>query len=406
MTTRALVLPARPAALACHCRGWPAGWRSTRRRRSHRHRRRVHQRGVALLAIVGNVFTRQVLGFSLVRGERVGQLRLPLDHLDGRLARGQAGGGHGDHARVGSRAGWWQRSVRGFSGISLGIFLAYALLADDPVRPRRRLALGGDLAPWGSPGSTRWPRWPSATTSSPSTTYSRPSPRARGAGGERGLWRAGRRLAGGRADRRGPLGDPAGAAGAGRRTAGRDRCPVRGADPGRHPDRLHAGDRRHRRALLPVLPRTDLLSDTDAILPFSVSQFTMGLSGGSELLVILMFLIVAEVLNSSGMSMRLIAFAASLVAHLRGGMAYVCQLTSMVVSGISGLGAGRRGDHDPAPGAGDGARGLPPRRGRRGGRGCVDQGADRPTVDHVHRLRGRRAGPARRRRSPGCCCRG
>ena len=75
---------------------------------------------------------------------------------------------------------------------------------------------------------------------------------------------------------------------------------------------------------------------TDAFVPFSVSQFTMGLSGGSELLVILMFLIVAEVLNSSGMSMRLIAFAASLVAHLRGGMAYVCQLTSAVVSGISG----------------------------------------------------------------------
>ena len=76
--------------------------------------------------------------------------------------------------------------------------------------------------------------------------------------------------------------------------------------------------------------------NTDAILPFSVSQFTMGLSGGSELLVILMFLIVAEVMNSSGMSTRLITFAASTVAHLRGGMAYVCQLTSAVVSGISG----------------------------------------------------------------------
>lgn len=75
---------------------------------------------------------------------------------------------------------------------------------------------------------------------------------------------------------------------------------------------------------------------TDAFVPFSVSQFTMGLSGSTELLVILMFLIVAEVLNTSGMSMRLIAFAASLVAHLRGGMAYVCQLTSAVVSGISG----------------------------------------------------------------------
>lgn len=72
------------------------------------------------------------------------------------------------------------------------------------------------------------------------------------------------------------------------------------------------------------------------ITPFSTTQFNMGLSGGSELLVILMFLMVAEIMNGSGMSVRLIAFAASLVAHLRGGMAYVCQLTSMAVSGISG----------------------------------------------------------------------
>jgi tripartite ATP-independent transporter DctM subunit len=72
------------------------------------------------------------------------------------------------------------------------------------------------------------------------------------------------------------------------------------------------------------------------ITPFSTTQFNMGLSGGTELLVILMFLIVAEVMNGSGMSVRLISFAASLVAHLRGGMAYVCQLTSMAVSGISG----------------------------------------------------------------------
>jgi tripartite ATP-independent transporter DctM subunit len=75
---------------------------------------------------------------------------------------------------------------------------------------------------------------------------------------------------------------------------------------------------------------------TDPILPFFTSQSVMGLSGGSELLVILAFLVVAEVMNASGMSARLITFAASLVAHLRGGMAYVAQLTSAVVSGISG----------------------------------------------------------------------
>jgi tripartite ATP-independent transporter DctM subunit len=76
--------------------------------------------------------------------------------------------------------------------------------------------------------------------------------------------------------------------------------------------------------------------DFGSLTPFETTQFTMGLSGGGELLVILMFLIVAEVMNASGMSTRLIAAAAALVGHLRGGMAYVAQLTSLLVSGISG----------------------------------------------------------------------
>ncbi len=74
----------------------------------------------------------------------------------------------------------------------------------------------------------------------------------------------------------------------------------------------------------------------DALFPFRTTQSAMGLAGFSELTVVLMFLIVAEVMNHSGMSDRLIAFAASLVGHLRGGMAYVCQITSAFVSGISG----------------------------------------------------------------------
>jgi C4-dicarboxylate transporter DctM subunit len=74
----------------------------------------------------------------------------------------------------------------------------------------------------------------------------------------------------------------------------------------------------------------------DALFPFRTTQSVMGLAGFSELTVVLMFLIVAEVMNASGMSERLIAFAATVVGHLRGGMAYVCQLTSALVSGISG----------------------------------------------------------------------
>lgn len=80
----------------------------------------------------------------------------------------------------------------------------------------------------------------------------------------------------------------------------------------------------------------DFYPNVDPLFAFRASQTTMGLNGSSELVVILMFLIVAEVMNESGMSDRLIRFAATLIGHLRGGMAYVCQLTSMMVSGISG----------------------------------------------------------------------
>jgi tripartite ATP-independent transporter DctM subunit len=89
-------------------------------------------------------------------------------------------------------------------------------------------------------------------------------------------------------------------------------------------------------ALHPEFLGLSFYPSPDLIAPFSTTQGAMGLTGGSELLVIVMFLVVAEVLNASGMSTRLIAFAASLVGHLRGGMAYVCQLTSALASGISG----------------------------------------------------------------------
>ena len=74
----------------------------------------------------------------------------------------------------------------------------------------------------------------------------------------------------------------------------------------------------------------------DPLSPFRTTQYSLGLQGFTELVVILMFLIVAEVMNASGMSDRLIRFAATLVGHFRGGMAYVCQVTSALVSGISG----------------------------------------------------------------------
>ena len=89
-------------------------------------------------------------------------------------------------------------------------------------------------------------------------------------------------------------------------------------------------------AFLPSFLGLEFFPSPNPLVPFSTTQSVMGLTSGPELIVILMFLVTAEVLNASGMSARLIGFAAALVGHFRGGMAYVCQLTSLVVSGISG----------------------------------------------------------------------
>jgi C4-dicarboxylate transporter DctM subunit len=74
----------------------------------------------------------------------------------------------------------------------------------------------------------------------------------------------------------------------------------------------------------------------DPLFPFRATQSAMGLTSGGELLVVFEFLVVAEVMNATGLSGRLVRAAAAWVGHFRGGMAYVCQLTSAVLSGISG----------------------------------------------------------------------
>ena len=89
-------------------------------------------------------------------------------------------------------------------------------------------------------------------------------------------------------------------------------------------------------AFLPSFLGLSFYPTPDPLVPFSTTQSVMGLTSGDELMVIAMFLVTAEVLNAGGMSARLISFAAAVVGHLRGGMAWVCQFTSLVVSGISG----------------------------------------------------------------------
>ena len=115
-------------------------------------------------------------------------------------------------------------------------------------------------------------------------------------------------------------------------------------------------------AFLPSFLGLEFWPRPDPLVPFSTSQSAMGLNSGSELIVILMFLVTAEVMNASGMSLRLIAFAAALrrPPARRHGLRLAADLAGRL--GHLRLGPGRRRDHDPAAGAGDGARGLPARR--------------------------------------------
>ena len=64
-------------------------------------------------------------------------------------------------------------------------------------------------------------------------------------------------------------------------------------------------------AFLPSFLGLEFFPSPNPLVPFSTTQSVMGLTSGPELIVILMFLVTAEVLNASGMSARLIRFAAA-----------------------------------------------------------------------------------------------
>src|SRR4051812_2101577 len=48
------------------------------------------------------------------------------------------------------------------------------------------------------------------------------------------------------------------------------------------------------------------------------------------------FFLAGELMNTGGITRRLLAFAAALVGHIRGGLSHVAILASMVFSGVSG----------------------------------------------------------------------
>lgn len=292
---------------------------------------------IALLAVVGNVFTRQVLGFSIFGANELASFAFLWTIWMGVSLAVKRGAVTVITLLSHNGPAWWQRSVRSFSALSLGVFLAYACWRST------EFALG-EGAPAGVTSALEIPWfYPIASMTIGfyfitlhylhQVSQAAVGVAARGREGLRGLvWG----LVGGLV------------------VAGVVWLALWGILAAGGAPLLALGVLFVALTLagtpivfmLAIVGIVALFSPsflglafyptTDAMLPFFTSQTTMGLSGGSELLVILMFLIVAEVMNASGLSTRLIAFAASLVAHWRGGMAYVCQLTSAVVSGISG----------------------------------------------------------------------
>jgi tripartite ATP-independent transporter DctM subunit len=86
-------------------------------------------------------------------------------------------------------------------------------------------------------------------------------------------------------------------------------------------------------ALVAAALATVLVIDLPAIV---VVQQTAAGAGTTSLIAIPLFIFAGELMMRGGISERLIAFAASLVAHLRGGLAQVNVLASLFFGGVSG----------------------------------------------------------------------
>lgn len=327
--------PARPAAIA----GWIERWLGVYSDAAVRIASvgAVIAAVVALLAVVGNVFTRQVLGFSLFGANELASFAFLWTIWLGVSMAVKRGAVTVITLLSHQGPALWQRSVRTFSGLSLGIFLAYACYRSTEFALGRGAPAGLTSAleiSWFYPVVSMTVGFYFITLH-----YLHALAGAARAAAERGRVGATAALSG-------LVGGIVVSAliwvtlWAILKSGG---APLLAIGVLFVALTLAGTPIVFMLAIVGIVAlfSPDFLGltfypSTDAMLPFFTSQSTMGLSGGSELLVILMFLIVAEVMNASGLSTRLIAFAASLVAHWRGGMAYVCQLTSAVVSGISG----------------------------------------------------------------------
>ncbi|WP_217925214.1 TRAP transporter large permease subunit [Miltoncostaea oceani] len=292
---------------------------------------------IALLAVVGNVFTRQVLGFSIFGANELASFAFLWTIWMGVSLAVKRGAVTVITLLSHHGPALWQRSVRTFSALSLAVFLAYACYRSTEFALGRGAPAGVTSAleiPWFYPVVSMAVGFYFITLHYLHAVAG--EARVAALRGRVGLYEAATGLAGGLV---------VGAA----VWLALWTVLTLGAAPLVALGILFVALTLAGTPIVFMLAIVGIIAmfspsflgltfypTVDPITPFFQSQSTMGLSGGSELLVILMFLIVAEVMNASGLSTRLIAFAASLVAHLRGGMAYVCQLTSAVVSGISG----------------------------------------------------------------------
>jgi tripartite ATP-independent transporter DctM subunit len=79
-----------------------------------------------------------------------------------------------------------------------------------------------------------------------------------------------------------------------------------------------------------------VLAEGDVPLTIVTQRIWVGLNN-FPLLAVPFFLVVGQLMNATGISTRLIDFSQSLVGHLRGGLAHVNVVVSMIFAGISGV---------------------------------------------------------------------
>ena len=290
---------------------------------------------VVILALAGNVFTRNVLGYSLFGSEELARFTYLWVIWLGVSLAVKRGAVTVISFVADAGPDWWRRAVRTFSGVSLAVLLLYACVRSTEYAT-------GQFASQGSSPSLHM-SWfypvVSMTVGYYFITLHYLAAALEGATRLLDQGRAGLRTAALAAAGAFAIGFVVWAVTAGLLAAGAAELVALGVI---FVALTLAGTPIVFMlsivgiiAFLPSFLGLQFYPANDPLVPFRTTQGAMGF-GGSELIVILMFLVVAEVMNASGMSLRLIAFAASIVGHLRGGMAYVCQVTSAVVSGISG----------------------------------------------------------------------